>query len=68
MLRENNKKIKRPTLSPEVRSTLDFFVARGIINYSSWDECYFQLTPEGGFVILDYALDEWFKKKNTANM
>ena len=57
------KKLYRPPLAPDVKDTLDFFVARGIINYSSWDECYFYLAKNNDLIILDFALDEWFKRK-----
>jgi hypothetical protein len=57
------KKSYRPPIAPDVKDTLDFFVARGIINYSSWDECYFYLAKNNDLIVLDFALDEWFKRK-----
>lgn len=54
----------RPTLRPDVKSTLDFFVSRGVVSYSGWDEIYFYLDKNGEMVILDFALDEWFNQKD----
>lgn len=54
----------RPTLRPDAKSTLDFFVSRGVVSYSGWDEIYFYLDKNGEMVILDFALDEWFNQKD----
>lgn len=62
------KKSYRPPIAPDVKDTLDFFVAKGIINYSSWDECYFYWNKEGHLIVLDFVLDEWLKRKKDATI
>jgi hypothetical protein len=60
------KRVSRTSLPPNVKDTLDFFVDKGIINYSSWDECYFYLSKDNDLIILDFALDELFKSEKDA--
>jgi hypothetical protein len=50
------RKAYRPDLGSEARKILDAFVRLRIINYSSWDECYFYLDKNGQLIVLDFLL------------
>lgn len=50
------RKAYRPELGSEARKILDAFVKLGLINYSSWDECYFYLDKNGHLIVLDFLL------------
>jgi hypothetical protein len=56
------RKAFRPDLGSEARKVLDAFVKLGLINYSSWDECYFYWDKNGHLIVLDFMLYELINK------